>query len=112
MHVIYTSGRWELRAAEPADGYGRRPQSLVGAVSLGQEARDFLSCGERTARQALDQRLRAAKADWDAIAGTMNPDGDADLADKLVTGFRVVDCLGCGGGLKTRRHLLRRERAA
>jgi NAD-dependent SIR2 family protein deacetylase len=31
-----------------------------------------LSCGERTARQALDQRLRAANADWDAIAGTMN----------------------------------------
>ena len=59
-----------------------------------------LSCGERTARQALDQRLRAANADWDAIAGTMNPDGDADLADELVTGFRVVDCLGCGGILK------------
>ena len=59
-----------------------------------------LSCGERTARQALDQRLRAANADWDAIAGTMNPDGDADLADELVTGFRVVDCLGCGGVLK------------
>ena len=60
-----------------------------------------LSCGERTARQALDQRLRAANADWDAIAGTMNPDGDADLADELVTGFRVVDCLGCGGVLNS-----------
>jgi hypothetical protein len=35
------SVRWKPRAAEPADGYGRRPQSLVGAVSLGQEARDF-----------------------------------------------------------------------
>ena len=51
-------------------------------------------------RQALDQRLRAANADWDAIAGTMNPDGDADLADELVIGFRVVGCLGCGGVLK------------
>ena len=39
-----------------------------------------LSCGERTARQALNQRLRAANAHWDAIAGTLNPDGDADLA--------------------------------
>jgi NAD-dependent SIR2 family protein deacetylase len=48
----------------------------------------------------LNQRLRAANADWDAIAGTMNPDGDADLADEIVTGFRVVDCLGCGGVLK------------
>ena len=56
-----------------------------------------LSCGERTARQALDQGLRAANGGWDAIAGTMNPDGDANLADDLVTGFRVVDYLGCGG---------------
>lgn len=39
--VRYMSVRWEPRAAEPAGGYGRRPQSLVGAVSLGQEARDF-----------------------------------------------------------------------
>ena len=39
--VRYMSVRWKPRAAEPADGYGRRPQSLVGAVSLGQEARDF-----------------------------------------------------------------------
>jgi hypothetical protein len=56
-----------------------------------------LSCGERTARQALDQRLRAASADWDAIAGTMNPDGDADLADELVTGFRVVTAWAAAG---------------
>ena len=53
---------------------------------------------EQSARQALDQWLRAANADWDAIAGTRNPNGDADLANELVTGFRVVGGLpGCGG---------------
>ncbi|GAA3441427.1 NAD-dependent protein deacetylase [Planomonospora venezuelensis] len=59
-----------------------------------------LGCGERTPRRLLDERLRAANADWQADAGAINPDGDAVLADERVESFRVVDCLGCGGVLK------------
>lgn len=59
-----------------------------------------LSCGERSSRLTLDRRLSAANESWEAAAESINPDGDAVLADELVTRFRVVDCLGCGGVLK------------
>nr|WP_280518801.1 NAD-dependent protein deacetylase [Planobispora rosea] len=59
-----------------------------------------LGCGERTSRALLDQRLRVANPGWHAEADTVNPDGDAVLADDLVGSFTVVDCLGCGGLLK------------
>ncbi|MFI0373926.1 NAD-dependent protein deacetylase [Actinomadura sp. 1N219] len=62
-----------------------------------------LVCGDRTPRARLDERLRAANPGWDARAaapGTVNPDGDAVLADADVEAFRVVDCERCGGVLK------------
>ncbi|ETK37061.1 NAD-dependent deacetylase [Microbispora sp. ATCC PTA-5024] len=59
-----------------------------------------LSCGERTSRYLLEERLRSANPRWDAEAGEINPDGDVVLTDEQVRDFRVVDCLGCGGLLK------------
>lgn len=59
-----------------------------------------LSCGERSSRLTLDHRLSAANEGWHAVAESINPDGDAMLADELVTRFQVVDCRGCGGVLK------------
>jgi len=59
-----------------------------------------LGCGERTPRAELDQRLRAANPGWVASVTQVNPDGDVVLPDDQVGGFRVVDCLGCGGLLK------------
>ncbi len=59
-----------------------------------------LSCGERTSRVELDERLRAANPGWAALASGINPDGDAVLADDADTGFIVVGCAGCGGVLK------------
>jgi NAD-dependent SIR2 family protein deacetylase len=59
-----------------------------------------LDCGERTARDRLDERLRAANPDWDARAAGLNPDGDALVSDEMVERFQVVDCAGCGGVLK------------
>ncbi|TDC06719.1 NAD-dependent protein deacetylase [Nonomuraea longispora] len=58
-----------------------------------------LSCRERTSRAELERRLREANAGW-AASGAINPDGDAVLTDAQVSGFRVVDCAGCGGLLK------------
>ncbi|MBO0776728.1 MAG: NAD-dependent deacetylase, partial [Actinobacteria bacterium] len=59
-----------------------------------------LGCGQRSSRQELDRRLRAANPGWDAEATAINPDGDAVLPDEQVARFRVVDCAACGGLLK------------
>jgi NAD-dependent SIR2 family protein deacetylase len=59
-----------------------------------------LGCGERTPRDELDQRLRAANPDWAAQARQVNPDGDAVLDDEATDQFQVVDCLRCAGALK------------
>jgi NAD-dependent SIR2 family protein deacetylase len=60
-----------------------------------------LSCGQRTARTDLHRRLEAANPGWGATsAASINPDGDAVLADDATQTFRVVDCLACGGVLK------------
>jgi NAD-dependent SIR2 family protein deacetylase len=59
-----------------------------------------LGCEERTPRDDLDRRLRAANPAWVAGVTQVNPDGDVVLPDDQVAGFRVVDCPGCGGLLK------------
>ena len=59
-----------------------------------------LGCRRRTPRTVLDQRLRAANPGWQARVTTINPDGDAILADDEVAAFQVVDCADCGGLLK------------
>ncbi len=56
-----------------------------------------LECGARSARDALDERLRAANPDRDwATVATSNPDGDVELADEQVAEFRLVGCESCG----------------
>jgi NAD-dependent SIR2 family protein deacetylase len=59
-----------------------------------------LGCGRLTPRAELDQRLRAANPGFAAQAGTVNPDGDVELGDEQLAGFRIVDCSTCGGMLK------------
>jgi NAD-dependent SIR2 family protein deacetylase len=59
-----------------------------------------LSCGQRSSRTGLDQRLDAANPGWAAEAAVINPDGDAVLDPEVTESFRVVDCASCGGTLK------------
>jgi len=60
-----------------------------------------LSCRQRTSRADLDQRLAAANPGWDAESmASINPDGDAVLADAAAESFQVVDCSACQGVLK------------
>ncbi len=59
-----------------------------------------LECGELTARELLAERLDAVNPDFAAAAIAINADGDAELDDTDLDGFRLVDCLGCGGMLK------------
>jgi NAD-dependent SIR2 family protein deacetylase len=58
-----------------------------------------LSCWQRSPREELDARLRAANPDWAlGLPGAVNPDGDVELED--TSRFVVVDCTSCGGVLK------------
>ncbi|MFJ9038978.1 NAD-dependent protein deacetylase [Streptomyces sp. NPDC102406] len=65
-----------------------------------------LDCGDLTARDALDRRLRAANPGFEtaverrAAASRVNPDGDVELPDEAVAEFRTVPCAVCGGVLK------------
>ncbi|MEU1125043.1 NAD-dependent protein deacetylase [Streptomyces sp. NPDC005899] len=59
-----------------------------------------LSCGARSPRSALAERLAKANAGFDPVAAAINPDGDADLTDEQVGDFRVLPCTVCGGILK------------
>jgi NAD-dependent SIR2 family protein deacetylase len=59
-----------------------------------------LDCRATTSRTVLDGRLWAANPSFTGASDTVNPDGDVDLDDHAVTGFRMVDCAGCGGTLK------------
>ena len=59
-----------------------------------------LGCRATSSRLELDDRLRAANADFDGVATRINPDGDVELAEDVVREFRLVDCVDCGGVLK------------
>ena len=59
-----------------------------------------LDCGRTTTRQEHDGRLRAVNRAWRARVLAVNPDGDVELADEDLDGFRIVDCAACGGVLK------------
>lgn len=60
-----------------------------------------LDCGARSERRDLQVRLEQDNPDFAALAARLAPDGDADLAEPVdLAGFRVPDCLCCGGRLK------------
>ncbi|MEU8263944.1 NAD-dependent protein deacetylase [Micromonospora sp. NPDC048999] len=58
-----------------------------------------LGCDNVTSREELDRRLREANPGFVARVAQVNPDGDVDLPDEAVAGFRTVDCGVCGTGL-------------
>nr|WP_240670419.1 NAD-dependent protein deacetylase [Actinoplanes solisilvae] len=59
-----------------------------------------LDCGDLTPREMLTKRLDEANPTFAASAVAINADGDAELDDTDLDGFRVVDCEDCGGLLK------------
>ncbi|MET7471959.1 NAD-dependent protein deacetylase [Micromonospora sp. NPDC005599] len=58
-----------------------------------------LDCGNATGRDELHRRLSEANRGFDARVARVNPDGDVDLPDEAVAGFRTVDCGICGTGM-------------
>jgi NAD+-dependent protein deacetylase sirtuin 4 len=65
-----------------------------------------IGCGGATCRHAHQQRLLAMNGAWaDRLlpatpAIRSAPDGDAELNADAIAGFRVPDCMACGGMLK------------
>ncbi|MDJ0380427.1 NAD-dependent protein deacetylase [Streptomyces sp. G-G2] len=59
-----------------------------------------LSCGASSTRRELAVRLEEANPGFEPVTAGLNPDGDADLTDEQVGGFRVAPCEVCGGILK------------
>jgi NAD-dependent SIR2 family protein deacetylase len=58
-----------------------------------------LTCGDRSSRVALHERLSELNPGFaDDVSAATKPDGDVDLDD--VSGFRLAGCHGCGGPLK------------
>jgi NAD-dependent SIR2 family protein deacetylase len=57
-----------------------------------------LGCGDIASRVELDERLGAANPHFGPHTDEVNPDGDAELADDVLDGFVMVDCLACGEG--------------
>ncbi|ROP45656.1 NAD-dependent SIR2 family protein deacetylase [Pseudokineococcus lusitanus] len=62
-----------------------------------------LSCRATSDRGRLDDRLRLANEGWrgslpEPPPGEVNPDGDVDLPEEVVTRFVVVPCESCGSG--------------
>jgi NAD-dependent SIR2 family protein deacetylase len=58
-----------------------------------------LTCGDLSARTELERRLTEANPAFAGVADRVNPDGDVELADGAVRGFRPVDCTACGTGV-------------
>jgi len=58
-----------------------------------------LDCRNTVDRDELHTRLREANPDFDAAILAVNPDGDVDLHDDDVAGFRIVGCTVCGTGM-------------
>jgi NAD-dependent SIR2 family protein deacetylase len=59
-----------------------------------------LECGAMEPRARLQERLVALNPTLLASNAALAPDGDADLPDADLAGFRVAACGACGGPLK------------
>lgn len=65
-----------------------------------------LACGERSARSAFQERLLKANPVWASSlaegipAAASAPDGDAELPESALAGFRVPGCRVCSGVIK------------
>jgi len=65
----------------------------------GLDAVVCLECGDREGRAPLGERLAAINDAFVAEVRRVNPDGDADVPDEQLDGFRLAGCRGCGSEL-------------
>jgi NAD+-dependent protein deacetylase sirtuin 4 len=61
-----------------------------------------LACRAQETRRSVHRRMLHLNGLEEAPGGDVLPDGDAQVGAAEVAGFRVADCLACGGVLKPR----------
>jgi NAD-dependent SIR2 family protein deacetylase len=94
-------GRVSLLLTQNVDGLHQRAGSRAVLDLHGRlDAVVCLDCGERTSREAMQERIEAGNPGWQAGAARTAPDGDADIADDAVADFRPPRCARCEGLLK------------
>lgn len=59
-----------------------------------------MSCGERRSRDEFQDRILADNPGFESIDVPLAPDGDADIPENVLDGFRVPPCVSCGGVIK------------
>lgn len=83
-------GLHETAGASPVEALHGRMSEVV-----------CLDCGAISQRADLQDRIAAANPGFlDPSGAPMAPDGDADLVEAAIAGFRVPACVRCGGVLK------------
>ena len=59
-----------------------------------------LACGQLETRSRVQRRMAHLNPELEAQSVVFAPDGDADVTQKLISGFEVPSCLRCRGTLK------------
>ena len=96
--ALQAAGRVSGIVTQNVDGLHQAAGALdVIELHGGLDRVTCLDCGARESRFALDARLRAVNPTFDAHVARVNPDGDVELADDQLTGFRMVGCVACAG---------------
>lgn len=96
--VLQRSGRVSGIITQNVDGLHQAGGALdVVELHGGLDRVVCLDCGTGESRFAFDARLRAVNPGFTASVSRVNPDGDAELSDAALAGFRLVACRGCGG---------------
>jgi NAD-dependent SIR2 family protein deacetylase len=101
LAALERSGRLAGLVTQNVDGLHRRAGQQHLIELHGRLDRvGCLECGTRGCRAELQGRLVEFNRGWTAEVRGINADGDARLDDQHWPGFRVADCLSCGGTLK------------
>lgn len=102
LRDLETSGRLELLVTQNVDGLHQHAGNGDVVDLHGSIHRVVcLACGEVSERARMQERLLATNPGFSAAApSTPRPDGDAELDDAELDGFRVPPCERCGGVLK------------
>lgn len=98
---LEAAGRVELLVTQNVDGLHQLAGSRE-VVDLHGRIQQVLctACGMRLERSLLQQRLQSLNPGLEGLRADIGPDGDADLDDVALGGFRLPSCDVCGGILK------------
>ncbi|MFJ1707528.1 NAD-dependent protein deacetylase [Kitasatospora sp. NPDC088346] len=101
VEALRRSGHVSAVITQNVDGLHRAAGTLD-AVELhgGLDRVICLECRRTSSRAELDLRLHALNGALRDTGARVNPDGDVELPQELVDGFRIAPCEACGAVLK------------